>query len=89
MRRPLFAWLLFILLLVVNAAELMASWVHARNQLISITNLAFIRPGSDWWAMAIGQSVLVVIIGLALVWARWYSVIIGVCLFLFFVSLVI
>lgn len=82
LRRPVIAWLLFVLMVEANCLALLVSWVSAKNELVRITNLVASAPGSDWWIMAINQTLLLVLIGLALLWIRWYGVIAGVAIFL-------
>ena len=82
MKRPLLAWLLLVVLFEANGLLLLRSWVIAKNELVVITNLVAAAPGSNWWALAINQTILVMLIGLALLLVHWYGVLTGIILFL-------
>ena len=86
-RRPVFAWLLLVLLVEMSCLLLLMSWFAAGDELAEITNLAFATPGGDWWIMAMNQSIFVLGIGFVLVWRRWYGALVGIVLFLSFLCL--
>jgi len=82
MKRPLFAWLMLVLLLEANGILLLKSWLDTKTQLVNITNLMAAVPDGMWWGMAINQTCLVLLIGVLCIKAKWYGVLTGIILFL-------
>ena len=82
MKRPLFAWLLLIVLLEINGILLLQRWSDTKNQLVSLTNLVASAPGASWWSMAATQTGFILLVGL--VCLRWekYGVLTGTIAFL-------
>lgn len=81
-RRPIWAWLLYVLWVETFVIMQLNSWTQETLFRIDATNLLRPAPvpGSDWWVATITAFMLWLGIGFALVHVRWYGVLAGLCI---------
>ncbi len=80
-RRPIWAWLMLVLWVEIDALLLFMAWAKEKQMLIETTNLLAAAPGGEWWVMMSNIGILVLGMGVALWWLRRYGVMMGLALF--------
>lgn len=81
MRRPLWAWLMLVLWVMIDALLVFRAWVSEKLMLIEMTNLLAAAPSGEWWVMMSNIGLMALGSGVALWWFRCYGVMMGLAIF--------
>lgn len=81
MKRPVWAWLLLVLWVEIDALLVWTGYCNEKLMLVEMTNLVSAVPSGEWWIVMSNMAILVLGIGCVLWWFKRYGVMVGLAIF--------